>query len=115
MLAIVMVALAVANLLGMILLIVYDLTSGVRAHYRQARDLDSIHRGLMGILSIMRHSDLGRMTRLDPAEGMITVASAIIIWRARTSRIAVTGNLAGALSGGGNVKYGNAESSAPSR
>lgn len=60
MLAIVMVALAVANFLGMILLIVYELTSGVRARYRKARDLDSIHSGLVGMLSIARHSDLGR-------------------------------------------------------
>jgi len=59
-LAIVIMALAVANFLGMILLIVYELTSGVRARYRRARDLDSMHRGLMGVLSIMRHSDLGR-------------------------------------------------------
>ena len=59
-LAIVILALAVANFLGMILLIVYELTSGVRARYRRARDLDSMHRGLMGVLSITRHSDLGR-------------------------------------------------------
>jgi hypothetical protein len=60
MLAIVVVALAMVNVLGVILLIVYELTSGVRARYRRARDLDSIHRGLVGMLSIVLHSDLGR-------------------------------------------------------
>jgi hypothetical protein len=60
MLAIALVALAAANFLGAILLISIDLTSGARARYRRARDLDSIHRGLMGMVSIMRHSDLGR-------------------------------------------------------
>jgi hypothetical protein len=60
MLAIAILALAVANILGMILLVGHELTAGVRARYRRARDLDSIHRGLTGMLSVMRHGDLGR-------------------------------------------------------
>jgi hypothetical protein len=60
MLAIVLVTLAGLNFLAVILLIVYDLTAGVRARYRRARDLDAVHRGVMGMVSVVRHSDLGR-------------------------------------------------------
>ena len=58
--AIVLVTLGVVNFLGVIALIVYDLTSGVRARYRRARDLDRVHRGVLGLASVMRHNELGR-------------------------------------------------------
>ncbi|GAA2569013.1 hypothetical protein GCM10010435_48640 [Winogradskya consettensis] len=58
--AIVLLILGVANFLAVVMLIIYDLTSGVRARYRRARDLDAVHHGVMGMVSVMRHSDLGQ-------------------------------------------------------